>query len=75
MTTVAQLIECLQTLPPETVVKVAATETCGYSVYTKFEDLDIPIVARGVNPFDYSDNMDFISKLNDDEPRLLLGRT
>jgi hypothetical protein len=72
MTTVAQLIEYLQTLPPETTVEVAGAEECHYSAWTIREDLDIPVVYFGSNRSDYSNNAEFISG---DEPCLFLGRT
>jgi hypothetical protein len=41
MTTVADLIKVLQTLPPETKVKALTEYTHGYDVVTKFEDIGL----------------------------------
>jgi hypothetical protein len=50
MTTVADLIKVLQTLPPETRVKVLTEYTRGYNVGTKFEDIDLE---RGIDGCDH----------------------
>ena len=72
MTTVAQLIEYLQTLPPETTVQVAAAVEGMYTAWTTEQDLDIPQVAEGLNPADYSSNMMF-DHSSGGKPWLLLG--
>lgn len=73
MTTVAQLIEYLQTLPQDTTVKVAVAVEGYYGAYTSWEDLDLPRdVAEGFTAADFSDNMDFYGRGND--PWLCLGR-
>lgn len=41
MTTAAQLIKYLQTLPPETIIEVLEEHTCGYESYVEFTDLDL----------------------------------
>jgi hypothetical protein len=41
MTTVAQMIEWLKTLPPEAEVQCREEESCGYSTYTVMADVDI----------------------------------
>ena len=41
MTTAAELIEYLLTLPPETSVQVLAEVKAGYESWTKWVDLDI----------------------------------
>lgn len=75
MTTVAQLIEYLQTLPPETTVDVAVGVDGSYASYTATEALELPkwIENDGDGYWDFSDNMDFYSGNN--APSILLGRT
>lgn len=68
MTNVADLITYLQTLPPETRVRVAVAVEGNYSAYTAWEDLELP---EGISP-DCSDNLDFMGS---GEPWLCLGRS
>jgi len=69
MTTVAQLIEYLQTLPPETVVTVAENVDCGYSgSYVTFNDLQLPTEFCPT----CSDNLDFFTS-DEIAPSLQLG--
>ena len=42
MTTVAEFITYLQTLPPETVVRVAENIEDGYASYVTFNGLNLP---------------------------------
>lgn len=74
MTTVAELMRYLETLPPETTVQVAEAQEGNYTAWTIREDLDLPVVAEGLNPADYSSNMEFID-IDSKLPRLFLGRT
>lgn len=41
MTTAADLIAYLQTLPPETIIEVLEEHTCGYESYVEFADLNL----------------------------------
>ena len=41
MTTVAQMIEWLNTLPPEAEIQCGREETCGYSSYMVMDDVNI----------------------------------
>lgn len=74
MTTVAELIEYLQTLPPETTVDVAVNREAYIGSYTDTEALELPkwIQNDGYGYWDLSDNMDFYSG---NAPSILLGRT
>lgn len=69
MTTVAQLIEYLQTLPPKTTVEVSVNVDGNWSSYTVWESLKLPTQ----NSFNVSDNLEFCSLKN--SPTLYLGRT
>ena len=51
MTTVAQMIEWLKTLPQDAEVQCGVEETCGYDHYMRMTDVD----------FDASDVLDFTS--------------
>lgn len=52
MTTVAQLIEFLQTFPQDAEIDVMAERQGTYSCYTEFEPLQIP------DEWGYSDNLE-----------------
>lgn len=67
MTTVAEFITYLQTLPPETVVSVAENIENGYASYVTFNDLKLPTEFRPTN----SDNLEFFS--DEKTPELQLG--
>jgi hypothetical protein len=53
MTTVAEFIEYLKTLPPETTIKVMEECHSNYSVYTSWTDLELP------DQYGSSDNAEF----------------
>lgn len=74
MTTVAQLIEYLQTLPPETTVDVAVNVDGSYASYTSSEALELPnwIETDGYGYWTMSDNIDYC---DGDNPQLFFGRT
>ena len=67
MTTVAEFIAYLQTLPPETVVSVAENVENGYASYVTFNDLKLPTEFRSTN----SDNLEFFA--DERTPELQLG--
>ena len=67
MTTVAEFIAYLQTLPPETVVSVAENVENGYASYVTFNDLKLPTEFRLTN----SDNLEFFA--DEKTPELQLG--
>ena len=67
MTTVAEFITYLQTLPPETIVRVAEEGGNGYSSYVTFNDLKLPTEFRPTN----SDNLEFYA--DEKTPELELG--
>lgn len=67
MTTVAEFIAYLQTLPPETVVSVAENVENGYASYVTFNDLKLPMEFRSTN----SDNLEFFA--DERTPELQLG--
>ena len=67
MTTVADFIAYLQTLPPETVVSVAENVENGYASYVTFNDLKLPTEFRPTN----SDNLEFFA--DERTPELQLG--
>ena len=69
MTTVAEFITYLQTLPPETVVKVAENVECGYSSYVTFNDLQLPTESFQT----CSDNLEFFTWEWDNTTELQLG--
>lgn len=70
MTTVTEFIAYLQTLPPETVVKVAENVDCGYSgSYVTFNDLQLPTKFSPT----CSDNLDFFTWEWDNTPEIQLG--
>jgi hypothetical protein len=59
MTTVAQLIEFLQTLPQDAEVDVMAERTGPWTSYTEFEELQIPNEignSDNIEVFDFRDN-------------------
>lgn len=58
MTTVAQLIQYLQTLPPETTVNVAVNVDGNWSSYTEWEQLELP---DNFSLYKNSDNIEFYS--------------
>ncbi len=53
MTTVAQLIAYLETLPQEAIVQCLSEKRSGYSVWTDWKDLDI---SEHVNVIDLREN-------------------
>ena len=67
MTTVAEFIVYLQTLPAETVVSVAENVDTGYASYVTFNDLKLPTEFRPTN----SDNLEFFT--DEKTPELQLG--
>ena len=67
MTTVAEFIAYLQTLPAETVVTVAENVDTGYASYVTFNDLKLPTEFRPTN----SDNLEFFT--DEKTPELQLG--
>ena len=67
MTTVAEFIAYLQTLPPKTVVRVAENIEDGYASYVTFNDLKLPTEFRSTN----SDNLEFFT--DEKTPELQLG--
>lgn len=67
MTTVAEFIAYLQTLPTETVVTVAENVDTGYASYVTFNDLKLPTEFRPTN----SDNLEFFT--DEKTPELQLG--
>lgn len=74
MTTVAELITYLQTLPPETVVDVLSEDSSGYSSYCTWVDLELPTE----NSFSYvqgNDSMEFYSGTDNVGPFLRLGHS
>ena len=71
MTTVAELIEYLQTLRPETSVMVLVGENDHYLDYTTWESLILPEIEESGAYRDYSDTIDYCSR---DEPVIWIGR-
>lgn len=67
MTTVAEFIAYLQTLPPETVVRVAENVEDGYASYVTFNDLKLPTEFSPT----CSDNLEFYADII--TPELELG--
>ena len=67
MTTVAEFIAYLQTLPADTVVTVAENVEDGYASYVTFNDLKLPTEFRPTN----SDNLEFFA--DERTPELQLG--
>ena len=65
MTTVAELIEYLKKLPPETEVRVVEVDNYEYSICSSFKPLDL---ANNVNYVDLTGN------LNVEEDSPLFGR-
>ena len=68
MTTVAELIAYLQTLPPETTVDVLAEETAGYSSYSHWIDLELP------DEYGCGKSMEFYDCISLGKPFLRMGR-
>ena len=76
MTTVAQLIDYLQTLSPETTVRVAVAVDGNYSSYTSWEDLELPTKQESGEYWDCSDNIDYYGIISDPGSFVLhIGRT
>ena len=71
MTTVAELITYLQTLPPETTVDVISEDTSGYSSYCHWVDLELP--SESSFTYEGTDSMDFFSGSGKIGPFLRLG--
>jgi hypothetical protein len=70
MTTVAEFIAYLETLPPETVVTVAENVDNGYSGnYVTFKDLQLPTEFSRT----CSDNLDFFNWVDKVTPEIQLG--
>lgn len=69
MTTVAEFITYLQTLPPETVVRVAENISDGYASYVTFNDLKLPTEFSPT----CSDNLEFYDCADIITPELELG--
>ena len=67
MTTVAEFIAYLETLPANTVVSVAENVENGYASYVTFNDLKLPTEFRPTN----SDNLEFFA--DEKTPELQLG--
>ena len=74
MTTVAQLIEYLQTLPPETAVGVAVSVDGSYASYTSSEALELPTRKTDGSFWECSDNMGFYSSKTG-QTFIFFGRT
>lgn len=64
MTTVAQLITYLQTLPQEAIVEVLQEETKGWDTFTLMKDLDIDAISI----------LDFTSKYYEEKCPNLYGK-
>ena len=71
MTTVAEFITYLQTLPPETIVDVLTEDSSGYSSYCTWVDLELPTE----HFHESSDSLDFFSGTDKIGPFLRLGRS
>ena len=73
MTTVAEFITYLQTLPPETVVDVLSEDSSGYSSYTYWVDLELP-TEEIFGSYQETVSMEFYSGTDNVGPRLRLGK-
>lgn len=71
MTTVAELIEYLQTLKPDTNVMVLVGENDHYLDYTIWESLTLPEIQEDAAYSNYSDTIEYYSR---DEPVIWIGR-
>ena len=74
MTTVAELITYLQTLPPETTVDVLNEDSSGYSSYCTWVDLELPTEEIEEFYVQVTDSMEFYSGTDNGVPFLRLGR-
>lgn len=72
MTTVANLIEYLQTLKPETDVRVAVAVNDYHLDYTTWGALEIPTLKEDDSYINYSDTIEYCGK---DASVLWIGRT
>lgn len=56
MTTVSELIEYMQKLPPDTEVEVIEGYDCGYATCTRIVNLDLDELSGNVEFTDFRDN-------------------
>lgn len=70
MTTVAELIAYLQTLPPETTVDVLEEESSGYSTFVSWTDLTLPTE----HSYGSSDTLEFSRAIGGYGPTLSFGK-